>query len=159
MTPTEASTIESAVGVSLPEPYRLALTTHELSGEWEDHPEFITDAATLVAQNRHFKMNAEDLSEYRSVGMLGAIKFFLIYGSGKRLLATRRQWFKKWVAGRRFIIGNDLGEEQYYIVLTETEPRVYCYELESHQCRVIAPSIQQWLVEVKRRQVDAESEI
>ena len=158
MTPSEIAGVESATGVKLPETYRRALQTHDLSGDWEDHPEFVTDPNVLITENKHFTMNPEDLSEIRSPGLVGALKFFLLYGSGKRVLATRRKWYDTWVKGKRFVIGSDLGEEQYFIVLSDPTTAVHCYELETQRSRRVASSAEDWLLEVKRRQAEAESE-
>jgi SMI1 / KNR4 family (SUKH-1) len=158
MSPAEIAEIESALGVTLPQRYRTALQNHGLSADWTEHPEFITDKATLAQENRHFRMNPEDLSEVRAPGVLGSIKFYLLYGSGKRLLDSRRKWFATWAKGGRFVIGNDLGEEQYYIKLSEASPTVHCYQLENKRSRKVAESLDAWLVEVKRRQVEAEAE-
>lgn len=111
MSPAELAEIESALGVTLPQRYRTALQDHGLSADWTEHPEFITDKATLAQENRHFRMNPEDLSEVRAPGVLGSIRFYLLYGSGKRLVDSRRKWFATWAKGGRFVIGNDLGEE------------------------------------------------
>ncbi len=159
MTPAEIAAIETSVGVRLPESYRVALSNHGLVGADDDHPEFITDQQYLITENKHFKSNPEDISDVRAPGLFGAIKFYLLYGSGKRLKEHRRNWHKKWAIGQRFIIGNDLGEEMYYITLSESTPSVYCYDLETHRSRKIAQSIQDWLLETKRRQMEAESEI
>jgi hypothetical protein len=158
MSPSEVAELERNLGIVLPQAYRHALQDNELSGDWTDHPEFITDPTTLAQDNRYFRMTPEDLSELRKPGLLGAIRFLLFYGSGKRLLESRRKWFDTWVTGGRFIIGNDLGEEQYYIVLSEASPKVYRYELETKRSRAVAASLAEWLVEVKRRQVEAEHE-
>jgi len=158
MTPAEIATVESTIGVRLPEAYRLALQTHGLTGAEDDHPEFSTDPQFLIQENKHFTTDPEDLSEQRAPGVVGAIKFFLLYGSAKRLLESRRRWYKKWAKGQRFVIGCDLGEERYFIVLSEQSPKVYCYELETQRSRKIADSLPEWLVESKRRQHEAESE-
>jgi hypothetical protein len=55
MSPAEIATMESALGISLPEAYRNALQEHALADEWTDHPEFITDISVLMTENRHFK--------------------------------------------------------------------------------------------------------
>jgi hypothetical protein len=158
MNAPEVLALESAVGVSLPAEYKRALQGHALTGEWTDHPEFITDACVLIAENAHFKMNPDDLSEVRTPGIAGAAKFWLLYGSGRRLREHRRKWHKSWTIGRRFIIGNNLGEEQYFIVLDREALCVHRYELETHRSRKVAESMEEWLAEVKRRQVEAESE-
>jgi hypothetical protein len=158
VTSQEVDSLEQAVGFALPQAYRQALTTHDLWGDWTDHPEFITDLQTLVSENRHFKLVPEDLSDVRSPGLLGSLKFWLIYGSGRRLVEFRRRLHKTWVQGRRFIIGNDLGEEQYFVVLDDPELKVHRYELESERSKVIARSLPEWLAEVKRRQRQAESD-
>ena len=141
MSPEEIAALEQSLAITLPQAYRQSLQHHELVGDWTDHPEFITDRATLAAENKHFATKPEDLSDVRKPGLLGAIKFFLVYGSGKRLLNTRRNWFATWAKGRRFIIGNDLGEEQYYIVLTQPAPSVYRYQLENKRSRKVAESL------------------
>lgn len=158
MSPEETLEIERALGIALPEPYRLALLSHGLEGDWTDHPEFITDATQLISENRHFKMDPEDLSEVRGSGLLGAVKSYLMFGSKDRLLAKRQEWFREWVGGNCFVIGSDLGEERYYIVLTETSPRVYCFELETGRSRPATNSLLEWVAEAKRRQDEAEDE-
>lgn len=90
--------------------------------------------------------------------MLGALKFFLLYGSGKRLVEHRRKWHKAWVQGKRFVIGNDLGEEQYFIVLSDPTCTVHRYELETQRSRKVAGSLTEWLAKVRRWQLEAESE-
>jgi hypothetical protein len=158
MSPTEIATVERTVGVHLPSAYRLALETSVLTGDEDDHPEFITDAQLLIRVNKHFSLDPDDLSELRAPGILGALKFFLLYGSSERVLARRRKWHEAWVKGQRFAIGSDLGEEQYYIVLSESSPNVYCHELETQCSRKVASSLSEWPTEVKRRQREAESE-
>ena len=158
MTPAEIAKIEESVGVRLPEPYRVALLSPGLSGSDDDHPEFSTNLQFLITENKHFKFNPDDLSDVRVPGFLGAIKFYLLYGSGKRLLNHRRKWHQMWAKEKRFVIGNDQSEEMYYIVLSEPAPSIYCYELETRLSRKVAESVQAWLVETKRSQEEAENE-
>ena len=156
VSPDEIKAVESAVGIELPMPYRLALESSGLLGEDDDHPQFITEAALLVSENKHFSFNPDDLADLQRPGVLGALKFFLLYGSRERFMARRRKWHEDWALGQRFIIGSDLGEEQFYIVLSEASPRVYCYELETQKSREVAPSVSDWLAEVKRTAGDHE---
>jgi hypothetical protein len=158
VSPLQIESLERALGFALPPGYCEALSEHGLSGDWTDHPEFITDVDALLAENKHFKMIPEDLSDIRSPGLMGSLKFWLIYGSGRRLVEFRRKLHKTWVQGRRFIVGNDLGEEQYFIVLDDPDLKVHRYELESRHSKVVAISLPKWLAEVKRRQAEAESD-
>jgi hypothetical protein len=103
-------------------------------------------------------MNPEDLSELRAPGIVGAIKFFLFYGSRRRILEKRREWFATWVKAGRFVVGSDLAEERYFIVLSEASPKVYRYELETRRASVAAESIAAWLAEVQSTQTHTESE-
>jgi hypothetical protein len=86
-------------------------------------------------------MNPEDLSELRAPGIVGAIKFFLFYGSRRRILEKRREWFATWVEAGRFVVGSDLAEERYFIVLTEASPKVYRYELETRRASVAGSGV------------------
>jgi hypothetical protein len=138
MSPAEVQRLEGSLGVSLPLAYRQALQNNQLPGRWIDHPEFITVAAMLGEENKHFRMNPEDQSELRAPGIVGAIKFFLFYGSRRRILEKRREWFATWVEAGRFVVGSDLAEERYFIVLTEAFPKVYRYELETRRASVAA---------------------
>ena len=149
--------IERELGVHLPEPYRGALEHPQLSGDDDDHPEFCLSADDLVKKNAHFKFDPEDLSDLEA-GMLGPIKRLLFSGTRASVLERRRKWHEEWAGGQRFIIGSDLGEEWYYIVLSEPNPKVYCYELESHQSREVAASIGEWIAEVNRLQEQANRE-
>ncbi len=158
MNPSQIASLERTLGFTLPAAYCTALSEHGLPGEWTDHPEFITDVDALLAENKHFKLNPEDLSDVRNPGIIGALKFWLLYGSGRRLIESRRKQHKTWSQGRRFIIGNDLGEEQYFIVLDDPKLKVYRYELESQRSKVVAGSLPEWVAEVKRRWADAESD-
>ncbi len=148
MNSSQIAAAEHAIGVEFPAPYRVALESHGLPGEWTEHPEFFTNPDILISENKHFKRDPQDLSDVRTPGALGALKFWLTYGSGKRLIEFRRRLHKTWVQGKRLIIGNDLGEEQYFIILDDPEVRVHRHELESRQSRVVAPSVQAWLKEV-----------
>ena len=158
VTPSQVASLEHTLGFTLPAGYCRALCEHGLPGEWTDHPEFITDGDALLAENKHFKLNPEDLSDIRRPGIVGAVKFWLLYGSSRRLIDVRRKLHKTWTQGRRFIIGNDLGEEQYFIVLDDPSLKVYRYELESQRSHVVAGSLPEWLAEVRRRQAEAESD-
>lgn len=158
MSPEDIARVETAIGLRLPAEYRHALGAPGLSGDEDDHPEFTTDAELLVRDNRHFSSDPEDLTDIRSPGLLGALKFFLFYGSVKRVLARRREWHTEWAKGQRFVIGSDLGEEQYYIVLSESSPKVYCYEIETRRSRAVAASVPEWLAEVRRMQREAQCE-
>jgi hypothetical protein len=158
MSPTEIAEVEQVVGVRLPAPYVEALQSERFAVEQDEHPEFITDPKWLTSENKHFKMDPGNLAEIRGPGMFGALKFYLLYGSGKRLLESRRKWHTKWAKGQRFVVGSDLGEEQYFIVLSEPDPAVYCYELETQRSRKVAPSVAEWVAEARRRQQEGESE-
>jgi hypothetical protein len=157
MSPSKIDFIERTIGVTLPLQYRSALQDHRLSGNWIDHPEFITNADVLISENKHFQIMPEDLSDVRSLGLIGRIKFWLLYGSGKRLIEHRKRLYKTWVIGKRFIIGTNLGEEQYYIILDGPAGNVYIHELETQHSRVVAKSLFEWLTEVYRRQAETES--
>jgi hypothetical protein len=158
MTRTEISSLEQELGVKLPQRYQDVLENHGLSGEWTEHPELFTDVTVLRQENRHFLQKSDDLSDVKQPGLLGAIKFFLLYGSGKRLVDYRRKVQKKWVQGKRFVVGNDLGEEQYFIVLDDPEIKVHRFDLELQRSKVVAASIEAWLIEVRRRQRESETD-
>jgi hypothetical protein len=152
MQPSDIALVESALGVQLPVPYREALADHGLQGETDDHLEFVTDARMLIEDNKHFKGDPEDLSEYRKPGVLGAVRFFLSFGSGKRLRKNLHEWHQIWKHGQRFLIGSDGGEESFFIVLTEANPKVYCFEYESHRAYPVAESVREWVLVAKQRQ-------
>jgi hypothetical protein len=56
VTPQQIASLEGAFGFALPGAYRDALMSNDLSGDWTDHPEFMTDVATLLSENKHFKL-------------------------------------------------------------------------------------------------------
>jgi hypothetical protein len=150
--------IESELGIQLPEPYASALVENGLHGDTDDHPEFTTDVEILLADNLHFRFDPEDLSEVRRPGIFGAVKFWLLHGSGKRLVETRRNWHRTWFGDGRIVIGCDLGEERYFIRLNEASPKVYLYEAETQRSRVVADTIGGWLARTKQIALEAESE-
>jgi hypothetical protein len=120
-----------------------------MPGSDVDHPEFKTDVEALIRDNTHFIEDPEDISKFRKPGFVGAIKFALIYGSGRRLLKHRRKWYSQWAKGERFLIGDDMSEERYFIVLSDAAPTVHCYSLENGRNKRVAASIEEWLAKVK----------
>ncbi len=153
MSPSEIALVETALQVRLPLPYRAALESHDLSGDENDHPEFSTSVQRLIEDNQHFKTSST--GPPRPNGPLGALKNFFLYGSERRRTERWRKWHTEWVLGQRFIIGTDLSEERYLIVLSEQLTPIYCYQLETGQTERIAGSPAEWLVEVKRRQAES----
>ena len=153
MSPSEITRVEAALQVHLPLPYKTALESHCLSGDEDNHPEFSTSVQRLIEDNQHFGMSSTGAP--KPSGALGALKNFLLYGSGHRREERWRRWYAEWVVGRRFIIGTDLSEERYFIVLSEQLAPVYCYQLETGRTDKVAGSPDEWLVEVKRRQIES----
>jgi len=133
--------VESALSVSLPEPYRRTLT--DLGPSNLEVPELVTSADQLIEFNSHFALIPEDLSVLRGTGFLSRIRFFLFFKSPSRLIQQRSR-YKQERAGR-FIIGTDLGEEQYFIRLSEADPKVYCHQLETGAVTEAASSLTAWV--------------
>ena len=152
MSPSEIARVEAALQIHLPLPYRTALETRCLSGDENNHPEFSTSVQRLIEDNHHFGMSST--GPPKPSGALGVLKNFLLYGSGRRREERWQRWYAEWVLGQRFIIGTDLSEERYLIVLSEQLAPVYCYQLETGQTKTVAGSPDEWLVEVKRRQIE-----
>lgn len=161
MTEQKVERIERTFNIELPLAYRQALSSHNLSGGDENHPEFLTDDARLIEENGYFLTDPnklDDLANIKKPGILGAIKFFLSYGFRDRVIERRQKCYEEWVGNQRFIIGNDMSEEYYYIVLSEKEPAVYCYELETGKSRKAAASIQEWLISIRKAMLEVELE-
>lgn len=158
MSPAEIAEFEIALGWRLPSAYARALQSHGLSEEQDNHPEFITDPGLLLSENKHLSPTKPVTNAPEALGPLRAVKSFLMFGSPKAQAERRQAWELAWVTGRRFIVGSDLGEERYFIVLSEVEAPVYCYELETKQVRQVAASPEEWVAEVRRRQEESEGE-
>ena len=158
MTDEDIDRIEGGLRVRLGTPYRTALLQHDLEGDDSSHPEFRTDIDTLIRDNSHFIDDPEDTSRYKTPGLIGAIKFLFLYGSGKRLRNHLRKWHMTWAKGQRFLIGDDMSEERYFIVLSDAEPGVHRYSLETGRSRQVATSLTEWLAHVKRQMAEAEDD-
>ena len=156
MSPAEIALVENAVQVRLPPPYKAALESHGLMGDEDDHPEFTTNAKRLIEENQHFATSLA--GPLKPQGLLASVKAFLVYGSQRRRTERWHRWHTEWVVGQRFVIGSDLGEEKYFIVLSEHRAPVYRYELETKKAEKVAHSPAEWLAEVKRRQAETERE-
>ena len=156
MSPAEVAEVERQLGSQLPAPYAMALQTHGLAGEQDDHPEFTTSPDLLLSENEHLLVRKRASNSPQPAGPLGSIKSFLFVGSAKAQAERRQAWELAWVAGRRFVIGNDLGEERYFIVLSEVVAPVYCYQLETKQVSQVAASPPEWVAEVRRRNQETE---
>ena len=148
--------IEKSLNIRLPAPYRKALIGHNLPGVDADHPEFHTDPDLLIQTNEHFILDPDDLADLVPEGRLGKLKFFLLYKSESKLRDMRREYCSVWAGEKRFIIGDDLGEERYYIILTESSPSVRCYQLETGESHEVAPSIDAWLSHIKNEMSEAD---
>ena len=140
--------IESALGVSLPDAYRVALAEFDEQGI--DLPELVSNADELIQLNSHFTLDPEDLSELRGTGLLSRLRFFLLYKSPRKLAEQQSRHKQEWAGGGRFIIGTDLGEEQYFIRLAEGDPKVYCHELETDAVRQVAPNLAAWVSQARQ---------
>jgi len=147
--------IEECLGIQLPGEYRSALESSGLDNSDDEHPEFMTDAQTLISDNSHFAPVREDASVRSGRGPWSALKSFFLFGSPSRRSARYRAWLQEWAQTRRFVVGSDLSEERYFIVLTEEPVRVYCYELETGKSYVVAESMEDWLATVRLRQAES----
>ena len=148
----EITRIEDCLGIRLPDEYRSVLASSEYLGIDDDTPEFIADAQTLIGYNYHLVAKREDEPPRGSKSAWGALKSLFLRRYEERRLARRRAWFDEWQVGRRFVVGSDLSEERYFIVLTERPLKVYCFELETGRSYVVAESLEHWLSTVRLRQ-------
>ena len=158
MTPEDIARIEQTLAIRLPLPYREALLNHGLEGDDKDHPEFKTEVKSLLNDNVHFLKDPEDLSDIKKPGLIGAMKFAILYKFRDKILESRRKRHDYWVKGQRFLIGDDQSEERYFIILSEASPSVYGSEVETGSSWVIAHSVDAWLTEVKQLAADGEDE-
>jgi anthranilate/para-aminobenzoate synthase component I len=154
MTTADIQRIEQSLQIELPSSYKQALLEQYPWSVLEEQMYFAQETDYLIETNTHLLDPPPPQSPSIENTFLGSAKHFWRSISGAvRREHSAREWYEEWVTGRRFYIGSDYGEEEYFIVLTETNPAVYCYyyELKSNDCRVIAASIPEWIVEVKRR--------
>ncbi len=92
---------------------------------------FIIDPKVLIENNCSFEMTAEEAANIEDEGFLGNIKRFLLYGAKNKIIERRKAYHKEWAGQSRFIIGNDGGEEYYYICINNLSCQVFTYELET----------------------------
>jgi hypothetical protein len=151
----DVARVERTLGVALPAEYRSALLGASLTRP--DEPEFYSEPDRLIGANDHFTLDPSDLSPYKALWLTG-LKLKLFAGARKRLSERLTAHKQEWAGANRFFIGSDLGEEQYFIVLTETPTRVYRFQLESGRINVVAENIAAWLTEVRRRAAEAAGE-
>lgn len=124
--------VESELGIILPDLYKNILDNppilkHENSSIYY----LTTDPKRLVENNKAYKMNPEDLSDIDNGRFFGRLKRILFQGSKKRILAQRKKHYKDWVEAKKFVIGNDGGEEIFYIYLNKPTCPVYVHEIET----------------------------
>jgi hypothetical protein len=147
--------VERALGVTLPAEYRAALLA---AGSAEaDLPEFYTDPQQIVQVNEHFTLDPNDLSAYEKLWLV-RLRLKLFPRSRRQLSARLAAHKQEWAGAHRLSIGSDLGEEQYFIVLTEQPPAVYRFRLEGGRIDKVASSVAEWVVEAHRLQAEASRE-
>lgn len=124
--------VEIELGIILPDLYKNILDNPPLS-KYEDSSIYylITDPQRLIEMNKAYKMNPEDLSDIDDGRFFGRLKRILFQGSKKRILAQRKKHYKDWVETKKFVIGNDGGEEIFYIYLNKPKCPVYVHEIET----------------------------
>lgn len=124
--------IESELGITLPDLYKNILDNPPFS-KYEDSSIYylITDPQRLIEINKAYKMKPDDLSDIDDGGFFGRLKRILFHGSKKRIVAQRKKHYKEWVEPKKFVIGNDGGEEIFYIYLDKPKCPVFVYELET----------------------------
>lgn len=124
--------IENELGITLPDLYKNILDNPPFS-KYEDSSIYylITDPQRLIELNKGYKINPDDLSDIDDGSLFGRLKRIMLHGSKKRIVAQRKKHHKEWVEPQKFVIGDDGGEELFYIYLNKPKCPVYAYELET----------------------------
>jgi hypothetical protein len=124
--------VERELGIILPDLYKNILDNPPFSRYEESSIYYlITDPQRLIEINKAYKMNPDDLSDIDDGRFFGRLKRVLFQGSKKRILAQRKKHYKDWVETKKFVIGNDGGEEIFYIYLDKPKCPVYVHEIET----------------------------
>lgn len=84
-----------------------------------------------IELNNAYQINPDDLSDIDDGSFFGRLKRIVFYGSKKRIVAQRKRHHREWVEPKKFVIGDDGGEEIFYIYLNKPQCPVYAYELET----------------------------
>jgi len=125
--------VERELGVTLPEAYCDLL---------EAPPSFIQDpgsdcylwltSESLLRENDLYRLNPEDLSDIENSSLLSRVRRYFLYGSKDKILNHRRHQISLWVEPKRFKIGSDGGECEYFIHLDDKICAVWEFDMETN---------------------------
>ncbi len=139
--------IENALGIILPDAYKKLLDSPPyLKNKEYFNFYFLTDVEQLIHDNRAYKMIPDDLSEIDDGSLLGGLKRVMLYGSKRKIIEHRLNYIKEWADQKKFVIGNDGGEEIYFIYLDKPECPVLVYEIETKKSYQKCMSITEYIV-------------
>jgi hypothetical protein len=138
--------IEDALGIKLPIWYSELINK---PSEFESNStlELYLRASPnwLIENNKGYIVNINDISDLDDGSLFGSIRRYLLYGSKEKIIKHRKKYYDNWVKDKRFIIGSDGGEEDYFIKLTDTDSLVYVFDLETHKSKLKFKSINEYL--------------
>jgi hypothetical protein len=127
-----STVIESELGILLPDLYKNILDNPHSQKNADSSIYYLTtDPQQLIELNKAYKMKADDLSDIDDGSFFGRLKRIMLHGSKKRIVAQRKKHYREWVEPQKFVIGDDGGEELFYIYLNKPKCPVYAYELET----------------------------
>ena len=124
--------VERELGIILPDLYKNILDNPPFSKDGDSSIYYLTtDPQRLVEINKAYKMNPDDLSDLDDGRLVSRLKRIFFHGSKKRIMAQRKKHYKDWVETKKFVIGNDGGEEIFFIYLNKPKCPVFVYEIET----------------------------
>jgi hypothetical protein len=135
VSPVNSSTstvIESELGIILPDLYKNILDNPHSPKNADSSIYYLTtDSQRLIELNKAYKIQPDDLSDIDDGSFFGRLKRIMVHGSKKRIIAQRERHHREWVEPKKFVIGDDGGEEIFYIYLNKPQCPVYVYEPET----------------------------
>jgi hypothetical protein len=129
--PSNSQEVQQALRLTLPDAYCTLLDCPPAFISDEGLSCYLWSHSTVVRENRAYVLNPEDISDIEGSTLVSKLKRLLVHGSKAKIVAYRKKYRQRWVEPRRFMIGNDGGEDIFFIQLDDPNCAVWAYDLET----------------------------
>ena len=140
--PKPSTQIESKLGIFLPKQYKeLIDNPPQISSDNFYCPE------RVIESNSAYSWNLEDPLLFKEDNIFKKITRRLLEGTPSEILERKKEWVSLWVDTKRFVIGSDGGEEEYYIYLDDERCKVFGHDIEMNKHVIKYSSLEKFVKE------------